>query len=761
MDLSPAADGSTPTGEIPPSEVELTKELVDTEPVFVESVDAPVLGSSASKRKCNEDSDSSDELGLDLKRNRQDEPDLFVVEQAQESEKNASAEMSDDDSECKSDISHHTAVLGGDEERDSHDGSDSESESGFGLFEPLTAAEKKRRNELLESQVMTSNSEKERERVSDCDSVPTRLKDIVRNRLSTFADGNTAAIESTGSGLSHSTSRGGPHRTTPQSSTRLGLSQTVTKPTFCQFPVIIQDKRESESACLFSLKWKLADILMTAVGSVRTIKYLSKTKVVVGCQNVKQQQRLLQMTNLGGLPMDFKVPTQSVDGVIFGIPTDVSEDALLSKIECILNEDDEEVNIQVKHVSRLTFKDGITSQSVKLTFEATKLPSSVIINRLEYCVRPFVAQVIRCYKCQKLGHVKKDCIAKRECCSNCGSKDHKRDKCDSSKSRCLNCGGEHSAAYLGCPRRKALSLANKIRSQSYMPRSQAIQQAKKVLSERSAQHDDKSLAHQAPVPNSAWKAEHQPVVKRSYAAVTSTSSGSPSRRNPGSASHRKVTEIPSLSKIGDGPSVSRISPGDGPGVSRLSPGDGPGVSRLSPEDGPGVSRLSSGDGPGVSRFSPGDRPGVSWFSSEDGLAVSRFSSDNGGSVSRSPVSTENPRSISLNEVVVNVKKENYVLKKENDLLREELTKIKADMQLQNDRFLQEIKLLKSELLHQRSSANNQPSSSFTCNAPQVDKGSPIPPMAVDPNLIGLIQHVVLGVMRNMPIYSQISSVNPQ
>lgn len=56
---------------------------------------------------------------------------------------------------------------------------------------------------------------------------------------------------------------------------------------------------------------------------------------------------------------------------------------------------------------------------------------------------------LRCFKCQKYGHVAAVCKGKQRC-GRCGG-EHEYGKCvNGAKLKCCNCGGEHSSAYRGC-----------------------------------------------------------------------------------------------------------------------------------------------------------------------------------------------------------------------------------------------------------------------------------------------------------------------
>ena len=87
----------------------------------------------------------------------------------------------------------------------------------------------------------------------------------------------------------------------------------------------------------------------------------------------------------------------TVEGVVKGIPRSVPMDEFLKKVELASNEQGQ-TYFRVKGASRLTYRDGTASEATRVTFLAQKLPTLIRVKRREYSVRPYVAEVLRCYR---------------------------------------------------------------------------------------------------------------------------------------------------------------------------------------------------------------------------------------------------------------------------------------------------------------------------------------------------------------------------
>ena len=138
-------------------------------------------------------------------------------------------------------------------------------------------------------------------------------------------------------------------------------------------------------------------------------------------------------------------------------------------------------------MTRLNNKKNEPSLAVRISLEATELPTEVWLGSTPYNVQAYTAPVRRCTKCQSLGHTKHQCRARQGRCFKCGGKSHTHDKCDAATMSCVNCNGRQSEAYKGCPEMLIRQRANTLRSRTYLP--YTMQCAREELKPRVLQSD--------------------------------------------------------------------------------------------------------------------------------------------------------------------------------------------------------------------------------------------------------------------------------
>ena len=115
---------------------------------------------------------------------------------------------------------------------------------------------------------------------------------------------------------------------------------------------------------------------------------------------------------------------------------------------------DEELSVGFKttsgvknlEVRRIKVRDQATN-SVILMFQRSILPSQVYFGYLTLNVKLYALRPLRCFKCQRCGHVRDKCRSKDHC-PTCGGP-HEVNIC-SQGMKCHNCGGNHSVEFKDC-----------------------------------------------------------------------------------------------------------------------------------------------------------------------------------------------------------------------------------------------------------------------------------------------------------------------
>lgn len=141
--------------------------------------------------------------------------------------------------------------------------------------------------------------------------------------------------------------------------------------------------------------------------------------------------------------------------------------------------------MKVKEAKRLKMKkDGVLSDSLSilLTFEEKQLPDKVYIGFMSYSVRVYIPPPLRCFNCQRYGHVAAVCKGKIRC-SKCGG-EHKYGECEEGATqKCCNCGGDHSAAYGGCEVYKRMREIQRMKAEQGMSYAEEVKRVPKLFPE--------------------------------------------------------------------------------------------------------------------------------------------------------------------------------------------------------------------------------------------------------------------------------------
>ena len=86
----------------------------------------------------------------------------------------------------------------------------------------------------------------------------------------------------------------------------------------------------------------------------------------------------------------------------------------------------------------------VKTNTLILTFNSPKIPEYLNICYLNIPISQYVPNPLRCYKCQRFGHITSKC-KHSETCAKCSETGNKDESCTKAY-KCVNCG-ESRAAY--------------------------------------------------------------------------------------------------------------------------------------------------------------------------------------------------------------------------------------------------------------------------------------------------------------------------
>ncbi|GFX86413.1 putative RNA-directed DNA polymerase from transposon X-element [Trichonephila clavipes] len=106
--------------------------------------------------------------------------------------------------------------------------------------------------------------------------------------------------------------------------------------------------------------------------------------------------------------------------------------------------------IQVRRITRDTLI--IPTKHIILIFNSPKLSTTIKAGYLNYRIRPYIPNPLRCFKCQRFGHSQTSCRG-QQTCSRCASAGHSSTDCIL-EPKCINCSQPHPSDSKICPKWK-------------------------------------------------------------------------------------------------------------------------------------------------------------------------------------------------------------------------------------------------------------------------------------------------------------------
>lgn len=265
---------------------------------------------------------------------------------------------------------------------------------------------------------------------------------------------------------------------------------------------------------------------------IESVKFISGGRLLVHLKSERHINDISAIDKLVGQDVDYhQLTDKHSSGVIHGVPPAISDEELLKCLE----------DTGVNKVQRFFKGKGDSrnpTYSVRLFFSCAEPPTHVTLGYSRHNISAYVPPPLRCYSCQRYGHVADECRSNKRC-TRCG-KMHNTSQCTLSAEQktdfhCVNCGGMHSSAYWGCPKYKEQAKINNLVVAEKITRKEA-----KTIVVSSIPKQPKTPVSIAPVVS-------QPPV--SYASVVSQSQTN---------LHQHTTaESPTIPAINERPTNSR------------------------------------------------------------------------------------------------------------------------------------------------------------------------------------------------------------
>ena len=237
-----------------------------------------------------------------------------------------------------------------------------------------------------------------------------------------------------------------------------------------EFKVILKLKNEEE-------KDKISPIVVSReikkkIGDVEMVKILRDGNLLVICKDIEQKNKALNVESICKrtvLEKKIMGENKKIRGVIYGIPLDEDLDKIKRSVVGA------KVN-NLKRLSKTVNGERVGSLSILIAFEDEELPKNIKIGYLNFQVRPYVPPPLRCFKCQRYGHIAAVCKG-RQRCPKCGE-DHKLEECKEEQEKCCNCGGNHRVTFRGCEVRKRAKEIVQIKTTKNISYAEAVKNVK-------------------------------------------------------------------------------------------------------------------------------------------------------------------------------------------------------------------------------------------------------------------------------------------
>lgn len=181
-------------------------------------------------------------------------------------------------------------------------------------------------------------------------------------------------------------------------------------------------------------------------GAPKSVKKLRSGQILVECEKKAHSTNLLRTTSMAGIAIETKAHAflNSSKGVIKSKELECcTEDELTQELK-------NQGVISAYRIKIKRDKKEIATNTIILTFNKPTPPKEIRAGFLNIKIEDYIPNPMRCFNCQKLGHLKKHC-KRNAVCPRCGNEGHSLETC-SAEMKCVNCEGKHLSFSKTCPR---------------------------------------------------------------------------------------------------------------------------------------------------------------------------------------------------------------------------------------------------------------------------------------------------------------------